>query len=316
MNEPLLSIIIVNYETPDYTLQCIRSIHQNPPSCPYEILLIDNGSEDGSLDLIRGLFPAMFCIETGQNLGFSKANNLGISNARGKYVLLLNSDTKILPGALDPLVEALEQYPRLAIVGPRQVDGSGRLQLAWGKFPTLISEFLRKLTHWRLSINDRRLREYLEERAMESPEVDWVSGSCWMARRQALIDAGMFDPDFFMYFEDLDLCQRVRERGWAIRYASETTIIHYGGISAQKNMLRTLLEYRRSQIHFTRKYYGLRGVATLKTLLFLKSCLNLFRWGLACGHDWLLRNRRESNFARFLLSKKTLELSVGFDPTR
>src|SRR3989338_2403167 len=103
MNEPRLSIIVVNFQTPDYILPCVRSILENPPSCPFEVILVDNGSNDGSPALIRREVPQVICIETGRNLGFAKANNLGILRAKGEYVLLLNSDTKILDNSLDRL---------------------------------------------------------------------------------------------------------------------------------------------------------------------------------------------------------------------
>jgi len=308
MNEPRLSIIVVNFETPDYTLGCIRSVFKNPPSCPFEFILIDNGSKDGSLELIRKETPEVICIETGQNLGFAKANNLGIRNARGEFVLLLNSDTKILDNSLDRLFRYLEARPRVGAVGPRQLDGEGKLQLSWGQFPTLVSEIFRKLLHHRLSLNDMRIRDYLEEKYSESARVDWVSGSCLMARKKALEDTDLFDGYFFMYFEDIDLCRRLRDSGWEIHYHSDPTLIHYGGISAKKNLLRVFVEYRRSQIHFTRVYYGWSGVSVLKTLLLCKYGIYLFHWGIAYLRDLALRWDHSVSFSKLLVSKKIIEL--------
>ena len=265
--DPKLSIITVNFETPDYTLDCIRSIRNNPPSVAYEIILVDNGSRDGSLDLIREEAPEVVTIETGNNLGFSRANNLGINNARGEFVLLLNSDTKILDNSIDRMVECLRDRPEVGAVGARQLDGKGKLQLSWGSFPTFVSEIYRKLLHHRLSINDLKIRDYLEEKFSGTSEVDWVSGSCLMTRKQTLHEAGLLDQNFFMYFEDIDLCRRIQDAGWRILFNSDVTIVHYGGISAKKNLLQVLVEYRHSQVYFTRKYYGVKGVLVLKTLL-------------------------------------------------
>ena len=304
----MLSIVVVNFETPDYTLQCLQSIYKNPPSSDFEVILIDNGSKDGSLDLIREGLPQVICIETGENSGFSRANNLGINNARGDFILLLNSDTKILDDSFDRMIEYLMVHPEVGAVGPRQLDGRGKLQLSWGSFPTLISEAFRRLLHYRLSINDLKIRDYLEEKFSGSTVVDWVSGSCLMARRKAFFDAGLLDGRFFMYFEDIDLCQRIRNNGWQIHYNSNMTILHYGGVTARKNILHVLVEYRRSQIYFTRKYYGLKGVLVLKILLLLKYGINFIRWGVLFLLDKLLQKEPKENFVKLLLSKKTMEL--------
>ncbi|MBI3252500.1 MAG: glycosyltransferase family 2 protein [Candidatus Omnitrophica bacterium] len=304
----LLSIIIVNFETPDYTLECIRSLYKNSPHCAFEVIVIDNGSKDDSLGRLRREAPQVLCIETGANLGFSQANNLGINNARGNFVLLLNSDTKILDNILDKMLEYLMASPEVGAMGPRQLYGNGKLQLSWGSFPTLISEAFRKVLHYRLSLNDLKIRDYLEEKFAGSTDVDWVSGSCFMARKEALTDAGLLDGRFFMYFEDIDLCRRIKDVGWRIHYNSDITLIHYGGVSAKRNMLRVLVEYRRSQIYFTKKYYGFAGVATLKWLLFLKYTFYLVHSGAAYLRDLVFASEAKESFAKLLLSKKTIEL--------
>jgi len=309
-----LSVIIVNFETPDYTRRCIESIYRNKPSFSFEIILIDNGSRDGSFEALRARFPEVAAIETGENLGFARANNLGINNARGKYVLLLNSDTKILDDALERMVADLEADPAAGAVGPRQLDGRGKLQLSWGSFPTFVAEIFRKVLHHRLSLNDFKVRDYLETKFAGKNEVGWVSGSCLMAPKETLVEAGLLDPHFFMYFEDIDLCERIRRTGKEIHFNSDITIVHYGGVSAKKNLLHVLVEYRHSQIYFTKKYYGLGGVALLKTLLFAKNSANFVRWGAAFARDKAFHRNPEKNFARLLLSKKTIELIFRSEP--
>ncbi len=306
-----LSIIIVNFETPDYTLGCIDSLFANPPGCSFEVLLIDNGSSDGSLDLIREKRPEVICIESGSNLGFSKANNLGLHNARGEYVLLLNSDTKILDDAIGRLTVYLDECPEVGVVGCKQLDGHGRLQLSWGAFPTFVSEIYRKLLHGRLSINDLRVREYLEEKYAGSNEVEWVSGSCLMARREALFQAGLLDENFFMYFEDIDLCRNVRDKGWKIHFSSETTIVHYGGVSAKKNLLRVLVIYRKSQIYFTKKYYGMSGVLVLKSMLMLKYGVYAGRSAFLFIARSMVSRDTKIQYTELLLCKKVFELVFG-----
>ena len=303
-----LSIIVVNFETPDYTLECVRSIYHNKPHCAFEVIVIDNGSKDQSLEHLRKELPQAVCIETGANLGFSRANNLGINNAQGNFILLLNSDTKILDNSLDKMLEYLIANPHVGAVGPRQLHGNGKLQLSWGNFPTFISEAFRKVLHYRLSINDLKIRDYLEEKYAGSTDVDWVSGSCLLARKDALQQAGLLDGRFFMYFEDIDLCRRMKDAGWRVHYNSDITIVHYGGVSAKRNLMRVLVEYRRSQIYFTRKYYGLKGVLGLKTLLFVKYAFYFLNSSLAYLSDWVFRRENRESFAKLLLSKKTIEL--------
>ena len=303
-----LSIIVVNFETPEYTLECVHSIYKNKPHCAFEVIIIDNGSKDDSLERFREGLPQVVCIETGSNLGFSQANNLGINNARGNFILLLNSDTKILDNSLDKMLEYLLANPHVGAVGPRQLHGNGKLQLSWGSFPTLISEAFRKLLHYRLSINDLKIRDYLEEKYAGSTDVDWVSGSCLMARKDALRDAGLLDGRFFMYFEDIDLCRRMKDSGRRIHYNSDITIVHYGGVSAKRNLMRVLVEYRRSQIYFTRKYYGLKGVLGLKLLLFVKYAFYFINLSLVYLGGVAFRRENKENFAKLLLSKKTIEL--------
>lgn len=304
-----LSIVIVNFETPDYTIQCIRSIYEHPPRGPFEIILIDNDSRDGSLDLIRERFPEVVCIETGANLGFARANNLGISNSRGEYVLLLNSDTKIVDSSLDRMVDYLSGHTAVGAVGPKQYDKEGGcLQLSWGSFPTFFSEILRKVAQFRLSVNDLMVRDYLESKYSSRSDVGWISGSCLLARRDTLVEAGLLDGHFFMYFEDIDLCRRIRDLGFDIHYDPQSTVIHYGGVSAKKNILKVMIEYRRSQLYFTKKYYGLRGVLALKALLTVKYGVNFVRWAAVFLGDRLLGRKSQASFAKLLLSKKTIEL--------
>jgi len=309
-----LSIIIVNFETPEYTTDCIRSIFKNKPHLVFEVIVIDNGSKDQSLERLREELPQVVCIETGANLGFSQANNLGINNARGNFILLLNSDTKILDDSIDKMLEYLLANPHVGAMGPRQLHGNGKLQLSWGSFPTLISEAFRKLLHYRLSINDLKIRDYLEEKYAGSTDVDWVSGSCLMTRKDALQQAGLLDGRFFMYFEDIDLCRRMKDAGWRIHYNSDITIVHYGGISAKRNLMRVLVEYRRSQIYFTRKYYGLKGVLGLKTLLFVKYAFYFLNSSLAYLSGKVFRRENKESFAKLLLSKKTIELVFDTEP--
>jgi GT2 family glycosyltransferase len=180
--------------------------------------------------------------------------------------------------------------------------------LSCGKFPTFFSEIIRKILHYRLSLNDLRVREYLDEKHTFLSAVDWVSGSCLMVRRKALLQTALLDEHFFMYFEDIDLCKRIQEKGWEVHFFSRASLVHYGGASVRKNLLNALIEYRRSQIYFTKKYYGVLGEAAIKLFLLAKYGLNLLKWGVVYLVHKLFRRRTTQSYTFALLGKKVVAL--------
>lgn len=308
MKTIMLSIIIVHYKTRELTLQCLRSIQEFRPSVLHEVILIDNGSQDGIGEVIAEKFPEVRLIETGRNDGFSQANNLGIVNACGQYLLLLNSDTKIIEPIFDRLVQFLDSRPEVGCVGPQHVGGNGRHQVSYGKFPNLHTEILRKIIDYQIALNDPNIRGYLAELCSAEQEVDWLSGSCLLLRREALRRVGLLDESFFMYFEDTDLCKRIRDGGWKIVFCPTSKILHYSGQSVKENILAGLVAYRQSQIHFARKHYGRWGDYLVRIILFLKFGSVGFRSLL----EFLLRkatgNDAEAAYAKMLLSRKVYRM--------
>ncbi|MBU9889711.1 MAG: glycosyltransferase family 2 protein [Candidatus Omnitrophica bacterium] len=270
MQQVDLSIIIVHYKTRELTLQCLRSLEEFRPRATFEVILVDNGSNDGIADVLSSEFPDVRFIETGRNEGFGQANNLGIVNARGRYLLLLNSDTKLIEPLWDRLIQCMEADPRVGCLGPQHVDGSGRHQVSYGKFPNLFTEILRKIVDYQIALDDLNIRAYLRDVCASEKQVDWLSGSCLLLRREALRDAGLFDGSFFMYFEDIDLCRRISRCGWKIVFCPHAKLIHYSGQSVRQNILAGLVAYRQSQINFARKHYGRPGDYMVRGLLFLK----------------------------------------------
>ena len=304
MKSVVLSIIIVHYKTRELTLQCLRSIREFSPNVPYEILLIDNGSLDGIGTAVAERFPEVRLIETGRNDGFSQANNLGIVNAYGKYLLLLNSDTKVIESIFDRLVQFMDSRPEVGCMGPQHVGGNGRHQVSYGKFPDLFSEVLRKIVDYQIALNDPNIRGYLTDFCSTEQEVDWLSGSCLLLRREALHHAGLLDETFFMYFEDIDLCKRFRDHGWKVVYCPMAKILHYSGQSVKENILAGLVAYRQSQIYFARKHYGRRGDYLVRSVLFLKFGAVASRALLEFVAKKILGQDTEPAYIKMLLSKK------------
>jgi GT2 family glycosyltransferase len=249
-----LAIIIVSYNARDDLVACLRSLTDAPPAIGHEIVVVDNASADGSVSAARGV-PNVRVIETGANLGFARANNVGFRETSGAFVLLLNSDTIVPPGAIDRLVADLEAHPEAAIVGPRIVDGLGRPEISFGAMMGPFNELLQK-TRGRLHARHARpVDAWIDRRMRVARYADWVSGACLLVRRRAAEEAGLLDERFFIYAEDVDFCAAVRARGHKVRFTPAAEIVHHRGRSVATNRPVVDAAYRRSQIAFYEKHH-------------------------------------------------------------
>ncbi len=231
---PDVLIIIVSFNTCEMTLACIDSVFCETQQHSIEVIVVDNASGDGSGEAIRARFPDIRLIASEKNLGFAAANNLAAREARGKYLLLLNPDTVVLDGAIDRLVDFAEEHPEAAVFGGRTVFGDGPLNATscW-RAPTLWGLFCRALgldTNFRNSDFFNR-GAYGGWQRDSVREVDIVSGCFLLIRREIWEELGGFDPEFFMYAEDWDLCMRARKAGYTCLFCPDAEIIHYGGAS-------------------------------------------------------------------------------------
>lgn len=285
-----LSIIIVNWNTRELLAQCLASIYAHPPSGTFEVFVVDNASSDGSAQLILSAFPEVYLIANPENVGFVRANNQALTHTKGRYVLLLNSDTQVLPGSLDQAVQFMNKRPNAGIVGVRLLNPDGSFQASYTPFPTLWSELLV------LSTMGRRL--FRPTFPSYGPQVEagprnikgYVEGAFLMARSQAMEQIGDLDEDIFMYAEDVDWCYRFYQAGWEVWYLPQVRIVHYGGQSSKKRPGRMEAELYRSRIYFFRKHYGEIAASGLKFFIYaitlpkilvhgLLRCLTNGRWG-------------------------------------
>jgi len=241
-----LTIVIVSYNTRDDLVRCLESLHAAPPATTHEIVVVDNGSADGSADAVRR-WPHVRLIESGGNVGFARANNLGIRATTSVNVLVLNSDTVVPAGAIDRLLAELDANPDVAVVGPRIVDGLGRAELSFGRMMTPLNEFRQK----------RLGRGPVDELTRTRGYPDWVSAACLLVRRADAEAVGLFDERYFMYTEDVDFCAAIRARGKKVLFAPEIEIVHLRGRSAATAPRETNAAYRRSQIAFYEKHHPL-----------------------------------------------------------
>ena len=238
-----VSIIIVSFNARAHLERCLQSLHDSPPSRLREIIVVDNASNDGSADAARG-WPGVRVIEAGANLGFAAGNNVGIRASSGEYLLLLNSDTVVPPGAVDALAAALDRDPSVAVVGPRLVDPGGRAELSIGPMVGPWTELRQK---WLMP----RRAEQLSRR-QHFP--DWVSGACLLVRRGDAEAVGLLDERFFMYLEDVDFCAAIRARGRRVLFTPDVEVTHLRG-GSRPSAAATARAYRRSQLAFYAKHH-------------------------------------------------------------
>jgi GT2 family glycosyltransferase len=271
-----LTAIVVNWNTRELLRKCLDSFFSQTRGVAYEVWVVDNGSTDNSSEMVRKKFPQVRLIENESNLGFSQANNQAIRRSSGRYVLLLNSDTELIGNAPRILAQFMDDHPEAGAAGCKLLNSDGSLQLSCGRFPRLFSALmggvLANSVFKKFFPNRRFFAEYglSQEEHSRLQETDFVMGACMILRREALEQAGFFDEDIFLYFEEIDLCYRIKQAGWKILYTPEARVCHHGGQSSpssayvvQQNLIS--LEY------FFRKHYSRTSAVILRILMFLGS---------------------------------------------
>jgi GT2 family glycosyltransferase len=268
----LVSVLIVNYNGAAVIIQCLRTLLEHSRAIVPEIIVVDNASSDGSPDLIAEQFPQVKLIKSAVNLGFGQGNNLAAQAATGEFLLLLNPDT-IVPGEfLPPLVGVMDADPQVAIVAPRLVYTDGRLQVSISYAISLWGEYRTQKLHRQARVG--KLTE------LPPGNVDIVVGAAMLIRRRVFEQVGGFDPNFFMYFEESDLCERIRKLGWRVHYFPQVSLIHWQGHSTQQTRAlsdRLAMAYRRSQLYYYAKHRPWWEQAILRLYLLGKFSLRLIR---------------------------------------
>lgn len=286
---PDLSILVVNWNVRDLLRRCLQSILANLPACQLEIIVVDNGSTDGSVEMVRTEFPQVHLIANPDNRGFPAANNQGLAVARGRYVLLLNPDTEVVGNALETMVAFADAHPDVGVVGPMLLNPDGTVQSSRRRFPTLLTAVFEST--WLQPYAPRRLlaRYYVLDRPDdEVQDVDWVTGAALMARREAIEQVGPLDEGFFMYSEELDWCRRFRKAGWRVVYLPTARVIHYGGKSSEQVLPARHIHFQRSKIRYFRKYHGAVAAGVLWAVI-----VGNYLWQIGVeGAKWLVGHKR------------------------
>ncbi len=258
--EPELSVVLVSYNDRVRLGRCLFSLEEEAKNLRAEVIVVDNNSADGSQELVRTSFSWAKLIENSENLGYAKGNNRGIQESRGKFILLLNPDTVVPRGAMRELLAGLKARPEAGAIGPALLHEDQRFQVSFGSKVSFLSELVQKLA--RNPYYKARLKVRMPVR-----ETGWVSGACLLIRRPAIEEAGLFDENFFLFFEDIDLCLRLRKKGFRLIFDPRIKVIHAGGASTSRQKLASRLEYRRSQVYFYRKHNSRVSLFLLKTYL-------------------------------------------------
>jgi GT2 family glycosyltransferase len=252
-----ISIVIVSYNGCEHLRRCLQSLAAHPPAVEREVIVVDNDSRDGSAPMVATEFPDVRLLRMPRNLGFAAGANRGAREASGEAIALLNPDSEIEADSFAPMLAYLREHDDAGIVAPRLLNPDGSLQLSCRSFPTFsVALFNRYSLLTRLFPGNRYSRQYLlsDWHHDSISDVDWVSGACLMVRRSLFEQIGLLDEGYFMYIEDVDLCQRVHRAGYKVVYLPQTSVIHHIGRSSRTLPSRSIVARHRSMWHYYKKY--------------------------------------------------------------
>jgi GT2 family glycosyltransferase len=304
-----LSVVIVNWNTREFLSRCLRSVYDTTLDLDFEVIVVDNGSTDGSQDMVRRKFPAVSLIVNTENKGFAKANNQAIRRSRGRYVLLLNSDAFVCENTIEHTVAFMDGHPEAGMAGCKLLYEDGRLQPSCYAFPTLSTEFFIAVGLDRLFPKSRLFGKY----GMtywdfdDIREVDVILGAFMMVRATAIDEVGLMDERYFMYSEEVDWCYRFRDKGWRIYFYPHVEAVHVGGGSTRRVRAEMLVRLYGSRIEFFRKHHGRLSARLLKLVVGFNCLLRIGpgAWYYLCSGDPQIR-RKHRAFLRLLRVLPTL----------
>jgi hypothetical protein len=270
----LISNVVVNWNTRNLLKDCIDSILTTAGSLNPEIIIVDNASTDGSQDFIRASYPNISLLENQENVGFARGNNQGVNASHGRFILLLNSDAFLLPGALQKALEQVQTNPKVGIVGAQLLNPDGSFQASHTRFPTNWQEFL-ILSGLGRMLCRKSYPSYGPEESKGPQIVDYVEGAFLLVRRDAYTQIGGLDESYFMYSEEVDLCYRMKNAGWEVWYHPEVEVVHIGGASSKQRKPQREADLYRSRVHFMRKSRGDFAANLLKIQIFFFTGLKI-----------------------------------------
>jgi len=328
-DRPDLTVVIVSWNVCDLLRRCLASIlaarsmqHRGlgpepsraPISSPnpqehsknlrVEIIVVDNGSSDGSAEMVRAEFPQVRLIANEENRGFTAANNQGLAAGQGRYLMLLNPDTELVGDALATMAGYLEEHPRVGVVGPQLRYADGRLQSSRRRFPTLATALFESTVVGEWWPDNRFARRY---RMADTPDdaiqpVDWLVGACLLVRREVYEQVGGLDEGFFMYSEEMDWCRRISSAGWELVYLPAATVVHHEGKSSEQVAAARQIYFQSSKVRYFRKHHGAMQAELLRWFLL---GTYVYQWGRE-GLKWLIGHKRPMRAERMRAYRQVL----------
>jgi N-acetylglucosaminyl-diphospho-decaprenol L-rhamnosyltransferase len=302
---PDLSIVIVSWNVRDLLRRSLLSLAVGQEEPLSEVIVVDGASADGSAEMVEAEFPWVRVIRRSENVGFSRGSNLGLAEASGRYLLLLNPDAEVVDDALTRMTRYLEAHPKVGALGPKLVYPDGRIQSSRRRFPTLATAFFEST--WLQPIAPQSLLRhyYVLDRPDDATlEVDWVMGACLMVRREAYEAAGPLDEGYFMYSEEMEWQRRIKAAGWQVVYYPEAQVIHHEGKSSEQVAARRHIHFQCSKLRYFYHYHGRLAGGLLRAFLLLS-----YAWQLvleagkgALGHKRPLRRQRVAAYWQVLRS--------------
>ncbi len=290
--QPELSVIIINRNTAHLLLTCLKHIFRSDLGEKPEVLVVDNGSSDDSVAKVKTAYPGVIILEAGKNLGFAAANNVAAKLARGRYLLLVNTDAFLEKDCARALLELMKSYPRIGMVGPQLLSDDGSHQTSFEATPTLVTETLNRSLLKRLF--PKRFPGKRPD-AQKAFPVEALIGAVMMLRREYFEALDGFDEDYFFFLEETDLAVRMRQAGWQILHEPRAKATHLQGATADIAPPSARIEFYRSRYIFFSKHYGSRVMRLLKSVLTANLMLNVAGLGLialaSLGQARSVRNR-------------------------
>jgi GT2 family glycosyltransferase len=278
---PDLSVIIVNWNTMSMLRDCLESLLGSGASASLEVFVVDNGSSDGSPDMVAAVFPSVKLIRNDRNMGFAAANNQALRAATGRHLLLLNSDTLVHPGVLDGSVDYMDRNPEVGVMGCRVLNADGTVQATCSQFPTLTNLVLLTTGLFKVPGLSAARRYRMDDwQRDDERDVEVVSGCYLVARREATEAVGLLDEDFFFFGEETDWCRRFLAHGYAVRFAPVGTITHFGGGSSKSLNSRRDLMLSEATVRLHRKHGGLAAAAAAWTILLVFNASRFAYWSV------------------------------------
>ena len=280
-----LSIVILCWNDLKVIADCLSSIFVGTQSIEFEVIVSDNGSTDGSVEHIHKEFPQVRVLQNGDNLGFAKGNNVGIRVAKGHYVLILNPDTIVHPGALERWISFADRHPEAGAFGCRVLNPDGTFQKCARPFPSVFREWISAFCLRPLGYLSRAFESdtyvYMGWNGDTEREIDWQSGCCVMFRADVLRELTGFDERFFYHYEEVDLCRRVWNAGFPILFTPEATITHLGGQSVKRFPVKFELEKNRNRYRYYYKHFGPSGARQCRQFSLVRLRIRQFLYTLS-----------------------------------